>query len=272
VKKAKSYEIPYDELELQEEIGRGAYGIVYRGMWRDSDVAVKQLVFSHNLPPDLAEKEMETFLAEAAILKNLRPHANVLLFYGITPIPNLCIVTEFLSGGSLWSLLCSDQVIEWATVIKILRGIAAGMRHLHTEGIVHRDLAARNILLTASNDPKVADFGLSRTYVESGDPQHTKSDVGPVKWMAPESIRDREYSTKSDVWSFAVVVYEVLTRSEPFAGLDPIQVATRVVYENMRVQTPENAPPYLSELMDSCLQQNAKSRPEFREIVRKLDR
>ncbi len=148
-----------------------------------------------------------------------------------------------------------------------MTGVAAGMAHLHLEGIVHRDLAARNILLTENKDPKVADFGLARITQDTDDPQHTKSDVGPVKWMSPESIRDREYSSKSDVWSFGCIVYEIMTRSVPFAELAAIQVATRVVYENLRLPVPQNAPLWLGNLMDRCFAYNKAQRPDFHELV-----
>ena len=111
---------------------------------------------------------------------------------------------------------------------EIVKGIASGLLHLHMEGIVHRDLAARNVLLSGDYTPKVSDFGMSRITSSSEKTGITSKDVGPVKydtfiitltqirWMSPESVLNREYSTKSDVWSFGVTVFEVLTQTDPY--------------------------------------------------------
>lgn len=145
---------------------------------------------------------------------------------------HLCVVTDFQPGGSLHALLKSDKVLEWPTVVHILQGISAGMYHIHREKILHRDLAARNILLSGSMDAMVADFGLSakvqgeeaqESYFRGALKVHTAVNGHCSRflsqYMAPESLKRNMFSTKTDVWSFGVLAWEVLTRLAPFAGM-----------------------------------------------------
>jgi serine/threonine protein kinase len=111
--------------------------------------------------------------------------------------------------------------------IFLIEGIAAGMYHLHKHNIVHRDLAARNILLTSGGDPKISDFGLSRI-LEQVDEGKTKCKIGPVCWMAPESIGQQVYSKKSDVWMFGILVYEIVVQSKPHSGQNPKRVGALI--------------------------------------------
>jgi serine/threonine protein kinase len=136
---------------------------------------------------------------------------------GITVAPNpQCIVTEFLDGGSLTSLLYSRKTITQKMLYDIVYGIAAGVLHLHKEGIVHRDLAARNVLMTSGGQVKISDFGMSRKTQNSGGV--TKTENGPLKWMAPECLYERKYSIKTDVWAFGVTLFEIVSRGEPYPG------------------------------------------------------
>jgi len=171
-----------------------------------SIVAVKQLSRQA-----LTQNEIRDFEREIAVMKNLRPHRNVITLFGYCLSP-LCIVTEYCNSGSLYQLLQDGKLIKEEFMFKIVYGIVAGMNHLHIEGIIHRDLAARNILLNQS-DVKVCDFGMSRlisTEVESSN--QTENTVGPLRWMSPESLNERVYSTKTDVYSFGCVIYEILTK------------------------------------------------------------
>jgi len=135
-------------------------------------------------------------------MKNLRPHENVVLLTGICKEP-LSIIVEYMEGGSLFNYLRNLEIkISNELQILFIVGIARGMFHLHSEKIVHRDLASRNVLLTKSLIPKISDFGMSRVNLENEDANKTSSNVGPLKWMAPECISENKYSNKSDVWAF----------------------------------------------------------------------
>jgi len=254
-------------LEFENEIGRGAYGVVFRGRWRGGIVAIKQLSFKGVL----TQKELQDFRSEAALMKKLRPHVNVVQFLGITSSPSLCIVTEFLDQGSLFKLVFSSSKIDANILMNVVKGIAAGMLHLHREGVVHRDLATRNILLGSGNQVKISDFGLSRLAgVEGGRSNQTTSDTGPLKWMSPEAIRNREYSRMSDVWAFGVTLYEIVARSEPYLGLDPVQAALEVTHGGLRLEIPNYTPLVIAEIMNGCYQFDPKRRLDFQTISKRL--
>lgn len=148
--------------------------------------------------------------------------------------------------------------------MKLLLGISKGVFHLHSEGVIHRDLAARNILLSADLEPKVGDLGMSR-YLCGKEVGQTSSTVGPLKWMAPESILDNVYSPQSDVWSFGVVCWEVITQEEPFPELSALQAASQVLHSGLRLHVPDESicPPTLASLMESCWATEPLKRPSF---------
>lgn len=226
---------------------------------------MKQLP-DHEIP----ESELENFKKEAGILKNLRNHKNVVAYIGVTLPPQpLAIIQEFCGGGSLNAYLANNENITIRTLSKMLKGIAVGMLHLHAERIIHRDLATRNILLSDTLEPKVADFGMSRRGDDQDDflSQKTTSNVGPLKWMAPESIQEKVYSKKSDVWSYGVVIWEVFSRSNPWPDMTPVQAAMLVVYEKKHLSPPPNAPPFFQNLMLSCFALDPRQRPEFDDII-----
>jgi serine/threonine protein kinase len=254
------------QLMFDKELGSGSFGTVYKGHWRQWTVAIKQL---KNLCPQ-DSKEYQEFIGEAELMTKVRPHENVVRFVGVTKPPNLCIVLEFVPRGALYDYLQSPAMIGGDVMLNILRGTAAGMAHLHTEKVVHRDLAARNVLLDQNLTAKIADMGMSRVIQNTSGQgaQQTKSDTGPLKWMAPESIKNREYSYKSDVWSFGVVITEVLTRcSEPYPDLEPIQVATRVAYEDLRPPVPPGASQTVQNVLRACSERQPENRPTMQEIV-----
>jgi serine/threonine protein kinase len=133
------------------------------------------------------------------------------------------------------------------------------MLHLHNNNIVHRDLAARNILLSEVGEPKVSDFGMSRL-VDNDDGNTTKATVGPLKWMAPESLRSREYSKKSDVWSFGVVVWEIVTRQEPYKDEDLMDLGLKIRDEGHSLPISDDTEPIFKHIMESCFKKEPQDR------------
>jgi len=262
----EGFEIDYNELDFEQEIGRGAYGVVFKGRWRGGTVAIKQLI----LRSIISERELQDFRSEAAVMKRLRPNVNVVQFLGITSTPQLCIITEFLDHGSLFHLVFSDSKIDANLLMNVVKGIASGMLHLHREGLVHRDLATRNILLGSGNQVKITDFGLSRMAGEHKGSNQTVSDTGPLKWMAPEAIKNREYSRMSDVWAFGVTLYEIVARSEPYLGLDPVQAALQVTHAGLKLEIPSYTPFVITEIMRGCFETDPSRRPEFQFMTKRL--
>jgi len=217
----------------------------------------------------ITPKDMEDFKAEIQLVLNLRPHPNIVLCLGITVPPNpLCIVTEFCELGSLSRLIMSPDPIDFNLQQKILFGVAKGMVHLHSESIVHRDLAARNVLLGDNYEPKVSDFGMSRT--NTGAENMTTTETGPLKWMAPESLKSKVYSFKSDVYSYGVVVWELVARSLPYPDKEPVEVAMQVVYEGLRPTIPARCSPTFAQIMQSCWSTDPNQRPQFKDICTTL--
>eukprot|EP01117_Protostelium_nocturnum_P016664 TRINITY_DN6655_c0_g1_i2.p1 TRINITY_DN6655_c0_g1~~TRINITY_DN6655_c0_g1_i2.p1 ORF type:complete len:357 (-),score=104.85 TRINITY_DN6655_c0_g1_i2:119-1060(-) len=263
---AKKSIIDFDSLKNVTKIGEGGFGIVFRANWRELNVAVKQIRAEH-----VNESQFMSFLSEVSLLQNLRSHPNVVLFIGLTIPPQpLSLITEFCEGGSLDTYIKAHEINE-ELIFKFVNGIALGILHLHSENVIHRDLAVRNILLNKHLEPKVADFGLSRIN-ETQDTATTASNVGPLKWMSPESILSREYSTKSDTWSFGVVIWEILTRgTEPYDKLPPLEAAIAVAKDGLRLSPPDNTPKKLERLMNACWQKEPSDRPDFGLICAELN-
>ncbi|KAL6063207.1 Tyrosine kinase, catalytic domain, variant 2 [Balamuthia mandrillaris] len=225
------WEIPFSELEFDEQIGQGCFGTVWRGTWRETTVAIKMF----NSIMD-SETSKANFKAESAIMKNLRPHTNVTQLFGVSMEEGTpwCLVTEFLAAGNLLHFLQNlkqqqgeakaDEEFK-RTAVRMARGIAAGMHHLHSENIVHRDLAARNVLLTGDFVVKVADFGLST--LESDEEM---AQTIPIRWTPPEFFSKRTFDKKSDVWSYGVLLWEIVNFGQtPYSKMTSEQVISSVL-------------------------------------------
>ncbi|PRP78274.1 LRR receptor-like serine/threonine-protein kinase GSO1-like [Planoprotostelium fungivorum] len=254
--------IDYDELRDTRQIGQGAFGIVYRAKWRETLVAIKQIRAEF-----VTQKQLEEFLREVGILQNLKVHPNIVTFIGMTfPPQSLSLITEFCAGGSLYEFLRKNDCMM-DEKLKFISEIALGMLHLHKEKVIHRDLAVRNILLSRHLEAKVADFGLSREQENTDVASQTQQMIGPIKWMSPEAILHSQYSTKSDVFSFGVTVWEIITVDEPWAEMDAISVAMHVVASpNHRLSVPQGTVPLLSQMMTACWKTDPIDRPTFEEI------
>jgi hypothetical protein len=235
-------EIDYEELDLDPEpIGSGAFGLVYRATWRGSQgwythcllaclltrqahaVAVKKFIGALN-PNGVKE-----FRAEAQLLHGVGNHPNIIFLFGAcTQGPNYCLVLPYYKRGSVrdYFKAMPEEKRTWGFVRSIAQQIVAGMIHLHRENIIHRDLAARNILIDDNDSVRITDFGLARFVQKSV--ANTNSNIGAVAWMSPEAVTKRQYSQKSDVWSFGVTLWEMCTGDLPFSGMEPIQVAVQI--------------------------------------------
>jgi len=214
-----------EDLEDLQEMGSGAFGTVFHGKWRGTDVAIKRIKNSCFMyPSSETDKQIEEFWREAAILSKLH-HPNVLAFYGIVnngPGGTLATVTEFMASGSLKKVMRKEKFLDRRRRITLAVDVAIGMEYLHSKDIIHFDLKCDNLLVNL-NDPsrpicKVADFGLSKvkqTTMVSGGMR------GTLPWMAPEMLEmsSNMVSTKVDVYSFGIIMWEILTGKEPYAGM-----------------------------------------------------
>ncbi|KAI4367376.1 hypothetical protein MLD38_023119 [Melastoma candidum] len=247
-------------LKFESKVASGSYGDLYKGTYCGQDVAIKVLKPEH-VNSDL-QKE---FAQEVYIMRKVR-HKNVVQFIGAcTKAPSLCIVTEFMSGGSVYDYLHKHKgVFKLPTLLKVAIDVSKGMDYLHQNNIIHRDLKAANLLMDENEVVKVADFGVARVKSQSGV---MTAETGTYRWMAPEVIEHKPYDHKADVFSFGVVLWELLTGKLPYEHLTPLQAAVGVVQKGLRPTIPKNAHPKLVELLERCWQQDPELRPDFSEII-----
>ncbi|XWS66737.1 hypothetical protein CRYUN_Cryun05aG0226400 [Craigia yunnanensis] len=243
-------DIPWSDLVLRERIGSGSFGTVHRAEWNGSDVAVKIL-----MEQDLHGERFKEFLSEVAIMKRLR-HPNIVLFMGaVTKPPNLSIVTEYLSRGSLYRLLHKPsvrEVLDERRRLSMAYDVAKGMNYLHRHNppIVHRDLKSPNLLVDKKYTVKVCDFGLSR--LKANTFLSSKSAAGTPEWMAPEVLRDEPSNEKSDVYSFGVILWELATLQQPWGNLNPAQVVAAVGFKGKRLDIPHDLNPQVAAIIEDC--------------------
>ncbi|KAK8472266.1 hypothetical protein PHAVU_002G154800 [Phaseolus vulgaris] len=258
-------EIHWEELQLREQIGQGSYAIVYHGIWNGSDVAAK--VYFGN---GYTEETLQDYRKEIDIMKRLR-HPNVLLFMGAVYSPErLAIVTELLPRGSLFkNLHRNNQTLDIRRRLRMALDVAKGMNYLHHRNppIVHRDLKSSNLLVDKNWTVKVGDFGLSR--LKDATLLNTKSGRGTPQWMAPEVLRNEPSNEKSDVFSFGVILWELMTHSIPWKNLNSLQVVGVVGFVDRRLDLPDDLDPYVASIINDCWRSDPEKRPSFEELIQR---
>ncbi|XP_063287139.1 mitogen-activated protein kinase kinase kinase 10 [Pelobates fuscus] len=266
-------EIAFEELQLEEIIGVGGFGKVYKGVWKQEEVAVKAV--RHDPDEDI-NVTAENVRQEAKLFCMLN-HRNIIALKGVClKPPHLCLVMEYARGGPLHRALAGKKVpahvlVNWAVQV------ARGMKYLHSDVIVpiiHRDLKSSNILILEKieNDDlfnktlKITDFGLAREWQKT-----TKmSAAGTYAWMAPEVIRLSLFSKSSDVWSFGVLLWELLTGEVPYREIDALAVAYGVAMNKLTLPIPSTCPEPFVRILEACWNPDAHSRPSFSCILEQL--
>nr|XP_034964333.1 mitogen-activated protein kinase kinase kinase 21 isoform X1 [Zootoca vivipara] len=277
-------EINFQHLELQEIIGVGGFGKVYKATWKGQEVAVK----AARQDPDEDIKATAESVRQEAKLFSMLKHPNIIELHGVSlQEPNLCLVMEYARGGPLnralsgaspstsgnhWGRRIPPHIlVNWAVQI------ARGMLYLHEEALVsilHRDLKSSNILLLEKieNDDihnktlKITDFGLAREWHRT-----TKmSAAGTYAWMAPEVIKSSMFSKGSDIWSYGVLLWELLTGEVPYRGIDGLAVAYGVAVNKLTLPIPSTCPEPFAKLMKVCWAQDPHIRPPFTLILEQL--
>ncbi|MGH0132430.1 UNVERIFIED_CONTAM: hypothetical protein FKN15_049818 [Acipenser sinensis] len=251
----------------------GEFGEVFRGILKvpgkkEIPVAIKHLKAGYT------EKQRRDFLSEASIMGQFS-HQNIIRLEGVvTKYKHVMIITEYMENGALDKYLRDrDGDISAYQLVGMLRGIAAGMKYLSDMNYVHRDLAARNILVNSQLECKVSDFGLSR--VLEDEPEGTYTTSGgkiPIRWTAPEAIAYRKFTSASDVWSFGIVMWEVMAFGErPYWDMSNHEVM-KSINEAFRLPAPMDCPSAVYQLMIQCWLQDRSKRPRFPDIVSILDK
>ena len=250
----EDWEIPFERIRDLQWLGSGAQGAVFLGRLNNELVAVKKV-------KDRAEAD----------LKHLRKlnHPNIVHFKGVCiQSPCYCIVMEYCPYGQLYDVMKNGRQIPPHLVIEWSKQIASGMQYLHSRKIIHRDLKSPNVLLSYNDTLKISDFGISRQWTE-GD---TKlSFAGTVSWMAPEVIRVESCSEKVDVWSFGVVLWELLTCEIPYKGVDQSAIMWGVGNNSLQLPIPSTIPDGFKLLMKQCWSIKPRHRPSFQHILMHID-
>ncbi|XP_039706270.1 mitogen-activated protein kinase kinase kinase 21 isoform X2 [Pteropus medius] len=275
--------VDFELLELKELIGAGGFGQVYRATWQGQEVAVKA---ARGDPEQDAAAAAESVRREARLFAMLR-HPNIIELRGVClRQPHLCLVLEFARGGALNRALAAANaapdprrarripphvLVNWAVQI------ARGMLYLHEEAVVpilHRDLKSSNVLLLekiehddiCNKTLKITDFGLAREWHRTT----RMSAAGTYAWMAPEVIRSSLFSKGSDIWSYGVLLWELLTGEVPYRGIDGLAVAYGVAVNKLTLPIPSTCPEPFARLMKGCWQQDPHIRPSFAAILQQL--
>ncbi|XP_037072592.1 mitogen-activated protein kinase kinase kinase 10-like isoform X2 [Pollicipes pollicipes] len=266
--------IEFSQIDLDEIIGVGGFGKVYRGVWRNELIAVKAITRTSD---DDWATTIEQVRQEGRLFWLLE-HPNIVSLRGLvlTP-PNLCLVMEYARGGSLSRVLAQKKILPHVLVNWAIQ-IATGMNYLHHEGpisLIHRDLKSSNVLISelleTSEDLrrvtlKITDFGLARETNRTT----RMTQAGTYAWMAPEAIEFSTFSKAGDVWSFGVVLWELLTGETPYRGIDALAVAYGVASHKLSLLVPSTCPAGWSELMLACWSRDQHLRPTFERVLAKL--
>ena len=261
--------IPPQELKLGRRIGSGSFGVVYTADWNGTEVALKQM---HD--KSLSASNVQEFSGEIRMMQGMR-HPNIVLFLGaVIQAPRLSIVCELMPLGSLHALLHgkTQNGVELATNGRLRRQMAQdcarGMSYLHSRSppVVHHDLKPANLLVDSHWTLKVSDFGMSRlkhnTYLSS------KSPGGTPEWMAPEVLRNDPTDERSDVYSFAVILWELITLKYPWEELSsPVQIVVQVAFLHRRPKLPTWLPAEAVALLQQCWHKDPDERPAFSAIL-----
>ncbi|RWR74267.1 serine/threonine-protein kinase HT1-like protein [Cinnamomum micranthum f. kanehirae] len=258
-------------LYLGPKIAEGGHAKVYEGMYKASSVAVK-ILQSGSTAEEYARRR-EKFLREIMTLSRVQ-HENLIKFIGTCKDSNMVIVTELLMGGSLKKFLRAlrPSCLDLEHAICFALDISRAMECLHANGIIHRDLKPDNLLLTGDQKKlKLADFGLAR---EETVTEMMTSETGTYRWMAPElystvTLRrgdKKHYNHKVDIYSFSIVLWELLTNRTPFEGMSNLQAAYAAAFKKVRPSV-DNIPEDLVALLESCWDEDPNCRPEFQQIT-----
>ncbi|VDK17452.1 unnamed protein product [Anisakis simplex] len=256
----------HQSLKFGEHLGSGKFGSVYRGEWNTKGKVLT-----------VALKKVSELQKEADILAGTE-HPNIIKFYGVSrTAADFVIVTELAERGSLYSYLHDPKNpdLDFYQVTKWALQIASAVEYLHykvTKRIIHRDLKSNNIVLTGEGDCKVCDFGRSK------NPTHwstVTSLAGTVRWMSPEMLlanENNKITIATDVWSYGIVLWEMLTREVPHKSLNELRVASLIADKHLTPVIPKKCPVEFKRLMKNCWKRVPEARHNMRQITDELNK
>ncbi|KFP72241.1 Proto-oncogene tyrosine-protein kinase LCK, partial [Acanthisitta chloris] len=250
------WEVPRESLKLVEKLGAGQFGEVWMGFYNGhTKVAVKSLKAGSMSP--------SAFLAEANLMKNLQ-HPRLVRLYAVVTKEPIYIITEYMEKGSLVDFLKTSEGVKLSInkLLDMAAQIAEGMAFIEAKNYIHRDLRAANILVSDALCCKIADFGLARV-IEDNEYTAREGAKFPIKWTAPEAINYGTFTIKSDVWSFGILLTEIVTYGRiPYPGMTNPEVIQNLE-RGYRMPQPDNCPAELYDLMRQCWKESPEERPTF---------
>jgi len=249
-----NWDIPFESISDLQWLGSGAQGAVFSGKLKNEIVAVKKV-----------REQKETDIRH---LRKLN-HPNIVQFRGVcTQAPCYCIVMEYCPYGPLYNLLRDGEEIPPIRLVSWAKQIASGMHYLHVNKIIHRDLKSPNVLIGRHEMVKISDFGTSREWNEISTKM---SFAGTVAWMAPEIIRNEPCSEKVDIWSYGVVLWELMTCETPYKDVDSSAIIWGVGSNSLHLPIPLSCPDGFRLLIKQCWAAKPRNRPSFKHIMMHLD-
>ncbi|XP_062886847.1 tyrosine-protein kinase Srms [Mobula hypostoma] len=262
---ADEWERPREEFSLLKKLGEGHFGEVWEGIWNENQhVAIKMLKKD--------DMNVDMFLQEIKIMKSIS-HPNLIRLYAVCSIEEpVYIITELMSKGSLKEYLSGDEgkTLTITHHVYFASQVAEGMAYLERHKFVHRDLAARNVLVGEDLVCKVADFGLMRLIRDEVYNVQAGTKL-PVKWTAPETANYQRYSVKSDVWSFGVLLYEIVTYgNDPYERMTNQETVDKV-NQGYRMPRPKTCTPDIYDIMLRCWNESEENRPSFSTLTEELN-
>ncbi|KAK3254090.1 hypothetical protein CYMTET_36681, partial [Cymbomonas tetramitiformis] len=282
MEKMPAMTIPYNAITIRQEVGHGGFGIVHKAIWEGNTVAYKELSIDN-----VTKRILKQLYSEAYVMNLLR-HPNICGFFGIVlDKPHYGLVMNFYNGGSLDEILQDDDIdLPSQVYIPMARSMASAMLHLHSSKplVLHGDLKSRNVLLAKPYDPNsgeipvciLCDFGLSKVKSDSSTMASTVGTTqsgrggGTLNWTPPELMNGGAHSKASDVYTFGMVLYELVARQYPFLGMQDVVVMNSIT-QGRRPDIPNDCPSDFAQLIQDCWKQNPTQRPAFDEIKRRLD-
>lgn len=264
------WEVPRESVEILEELGLGNFGMVYRGYFdKTIPVAIKTISSTAN------QREKNEFLNEASVMKNFSTY-HIIKLLGVVSIDSPpFVVMELMENGDLKTYLRGIRdthlVPNPCRMLRMAAEIADGMAYLESKKFVHRDLAARNCMVAKDLVCKIGDFGMARDVYETDYYKIGRKGLLPIRWMAPENLSDGVFTSDSDVWSYGVVLYEILTLAEmPYQGFSNEEVLSHVLHKGT-LTAPRGCPENMQKIMEKCFKWRPNDRPTFMEIVTELE-
>ncbi|KAK3165427.1 hypothetical protein QOZ80_1AG0033040 [Eleusine coracana subsp. coracana] len=268
----EEWTVDRSQLLIGHRFASGAHSRLFHGIYKEQPVAVKFI----RQPEDEEDAELaaqleKQFNTEVATLSRLS-HPNVIKLVGACSSPPVfCVITEFLSGGSLRAFLhkLDHKSLPLDKIISISLDIAHGMAYVHSQGVVHRDVKPENIIFDEEGCAKIVDFGIA---CEEAYCDPLANDTGTFRWMAPEMMKHKAYGRKVDVYSFGLILWEMFSGSVPYEDLNPFQAAFAVFDKNVRPVIPTSCPAPVRLLIEQCWASHPEKRPDFSQIVQILEK